>query len=151
MSKHSALFIGIALLLISCGKDRIFEEYHSFDSGNWEQTDSIKFDLSTLDSLFGSAVVGIRHTEEYPFSNCYIKILFKDSSNHVLLDSLWNVPLYDRQTGKPLGDGFGNTFTSYDTLTFPIPIRTKEAVFLQYMRQPKLEGVEAIGLKIVGN
>ena len=146
---YQATLIGIVLLLFSCGKDRVFEEYHSFETTTWEESDSIKFDLSSLDSLKGQAIIGVRYTEAYPFSHCYIKVIYRDSSKVVLVDSLWNVPIFDKQTGKPIGDGFGNTFTTYDTLSFPFPASTREVIFLQYMRQPQLEGIEAVGFKVV--
>jgi gliding motility-associated lipoprotein GldH len=144
-----ASLLGLVLLLFSCGKDRIYEEYHSFDSDRWQETDSIYFDLSGLDSIRGNAIVGVRYTEDYPFSNCYLKLIFLDSSAMVLMDSLVNVAVFDRQTGKPIGQGFGNTFTTYDTLPFAIPIKATEVVFLQYMRQAELEGIEAVGLKVL--
>jgi gliding motility-associated lipoprotein GldH len=143
---YQAALLGIFLLLFSCGKDRVFEEYHSFETTSWEESDS---NLSSLDSLKGQAIIGVRYTEAYPFSNCYIKVIYRDSSKVVLVDSLWNVPIFDKQTGKPIGDGFGNTFTTYDTLSFPFPASTREVIFLQYMRQPQLEGIEAVGFKVV--
>ena len=127
----------------------MYEEYHSFDSDRWQETDSISFDLSNLDSLRGKAVVGIRYTEDYPFSNCYLKLIVRDSSQAVLLDSVWNVPIFDTQTGKPIGQGFGNTFTTFDTLPFTISKKATEVIFLQYMRQAELEGIEAVGLKVL--
>lgn len=144
-----ASLLGVALFLFSCGKNRVFEEYHSFGSTSWEENDSIKFDLSSLDSLKGKAIIGIRFSELYPYSNCYIKVIFRDSSKVVLADSLWNVPIFDKQTGKPIGKGFGNTFTTYDTLSFPFPTNTREVILLQYMRQAQLEGLEAVGLKVI--
>ena len=146
---YQASLLGIVLLLFSCGKDRVFEEYHSFETTTWKESDSVKFDLSSLDSLKGQAIIGVRYTETYPFSNCYIKVIYRDSSKVVLVDSLWNVPIFDKQTGKPIGDGFGNTFTTFDTLSFPFLANTREVIFLQYMRQPQLEGIEAVGFKVV--
>ncbi|MDA1268981.1 MAG: gliding motility lipoprotein GldH [Bacteroidetes bacterium] len=146
---YLAALLGLGLLLFSCGKDRMYEEYHSFDADRWQETDSIFFDLTSLDSLRGKAIVGIRYTEEYPFSNCYLKLIIRDSSQVVLMDSLWNVPIFDRQTGKPIGQGFGNTFTTYDTLPFAIPTKASEVILLQYMRQAELEGIEAVGLKVL--
>ena len=67
----------------------------------------------------------------------------------VVVDSLWNVPIFDTQTGKPIGDGFGNTFTTYDTLSFSLPARTEEVVLLHYMRQSEVAGIEAVGFKII--
>lgn len=146
---YQASLLGLVLMLFSCGNERMFEEYHPFVTDSWQEADSIIFDLSNLDSLRGRAVIGIRHTEDYPFSNCYVKLILRDSSETMLLDSLWNVPIFDTQTGKPIGQGFGNTFTAFDTLPFLIPANATKVVFLQYMRQTELEGIEAIGLKVL--
>lgn len=146
---YQAALLGIVMLLFSCGKDRVYEEYHSFETYSWQETDSISFDLTGLDSVRGKAVVGIRYTEEYPFSNCYIKLIVQDSRRVVLIDSLWNMPIFDRQTGKPIGQGFGNTFTTYDTLPISIPTKATKIIVLQYMRQAELEGIEAVGLKFL--
>lgn len=127
----------------------MFEEYHSFETTTWEENDSVKFDLSSLDSQKGQAIIGVRYTEDYPFSNCYFKIIYRDSSKMVLVDSLWNIPVFDKKTGQPVGDGFGNTFTTYDTLPFPLPARTQEVVLLQYMRQSEIAGIEAVGFKVI--
>jgi hypothetical protein len=59
------------------------------------------------------------------------------------------VPLFDSKSGKPKGNGFGNSFTFYDTLPFPISANTSELIYLQYMRQENLPGIEAVGLKIL--
>jgi len=72
-----------------------------------------------------------------------------DSLNNVIENKLINVPLFDSKSGKPLGKGFGNTYTRYDTIPFLLNIETKKVTFLQYMRQNQLEGIEAIGLKIL--
>jgi len=34
---YQASLLGIVLLLFSCGKDRVFEEYHSFETTTWEE------------------------------------------------------------------------------------------------------------------
>lgn len=141
--------IGFIILLFSCGEERMYEEYQSFDVNKWQETDSIAFDLTSLDSLRGKAVIGIRYTEEFPFSNCYIKFIVEDSRGVVLMDSLWNVPIFDRQTGKPIGQGFGNTFTTYDTLPIILPTKATKVILLQYMRQAELEGIEAVGFKVL--
>ena len=146
---YQASVLGLVLLLFSCGKDRMYEEYHSFDADRWQETDSISFDLTNLDSMRGKAVVGIRYTEEYLFSNCYIKLIVQDSRQVVLMDSLWNVPIFDRKTCKPIGQGFGNTFTTYDTLPITIPTKATKVIILQYMRKAELEGIEAVGLKVL--
>jgi gliding motility-associated lipoprotein GldH len=137
------------LLLASCDGERMYEDFHSFDQGGWEASDTVAFDLAELDSITGSSLVAVRYTEDFPFSNMYIKLIYRDSSKLVLRDTVWNVPIFDTQSGKPLGKGFGNTYTTYDTLPFTIPAQTKEVILLQYMRQAELLGVKAVGIKVL--
>jgi gliding motility-associated lipoprotein GldH len=137
------------LLLASCDGERMYEDFHAFDQAGWEASDTVAFDLAELDSISGQSLVAVRYTEDFPFSNMYIKLVYRDSSKLVLRDTVWNVPIFDPQSGKPLGKGFGNTYTTYDTLPFAIPAQTKEVLLLQYMRQAELLGVEAVGIKVL--
>jgi gliding motility-associated lipoprotein GldH len=150
MNKWSKL-LSLALLpfLISCMEDRVFEEFHSFKSNSWHEKDSVAFDLIDLDQLTGKKLIGIRFNETYPFSNFFIRIISEDSLGLVLDNKLLNIPLFDSKNGKPKGSGFGNTFTFYDTLPFDLSENTKRLIFLQYMRQDNLPGIEAVGLKIL--
>lgn len=150
MTRFSLILqLASVLLLVSCNGERLYEDFHSFDQASWEVSDTVAFDLNELDSVRGKSLLAVRYTENFPFSNCYIKLIYRDSSKVVLSDTVWNVPIFNTQSGKPLGKGFGNTFTTYDTLPFPIPSQAKEVLLLQYMRQAELEGIEAVGLKVL--
>jgi gliding motility-associated lipoprotein GldH len=145
------LVVGLAstLLFASCDGERMYEDFHAFDQSSWAVSDTVGFDLTELDSITGKSLVAVRYTEDFPFSNLYIKLIFRDSSKLVLRDTVWNMPIFATQSGKPLGKGFGNTFTTYDTLPFLIPTQTKDVLLLQYMRQAELLGVEAVGIKVL--
>lgn len=144
-----AFGIASLILLASCDRERLYEDFQAFDKAVWAVSDTVAFDLTELDSITGKSLVAVRHTEDFPFSNLYIKLIYRDSSKLILGDTLWNIPIFDTQSGKPMGKGFGNTFTTYDTLPFLIPARTKEVLLLQYMRQAELLGVEAVGIKVL--
>jgi gliding motility-associated lipoprotein GldH len=150
MSKLKTL-IGLLVLTlaISCSDDRMFEEFHSFKSLSWEEKDTVNFDLQALKKVDGKKLIGVRFSEEYPFSNCYIRVIGKDTAGNVLDNRLINVPLFDSKSGKPRGKGFGNSFTTYDTLPFELSEQTRQLAFIQYMREEHLPGLEAVGLKIL--
>lgn len=133
----------------SCSGDRVYEEFHSFNTNSWNEKDTVAFDLKDLKEKGGKKLIGVRYNEEYPFSNCYIRVISKDSTGNILDNKLINVPLFDSKSGQPKGGGFGNTFTLYDTLPFELAEQTSELEFLQYMRQEDLPGLEAVGLKIL--
>jgi gliding motility-associated lipoprotein GldH len=150
MNKWRGL-VGLILLAaaFSCSEDRAFEEFHSFKSLSWEEKDTVNFDLQALQEIQGKKLVGVRFSEEYPYSNCYIRIIGRDTAGNVIDNKLINVPLFDSKSGKPRGKGFGNSFTTYDTLPFELSEQTRKLAFVQYMRQESLPGLEAIGLKIL--
>ena len=150
MNKWKSLICFISVpLVFSCSQDRTFEEFHSFELQSWEEKDSVNFDLRGLKEIKGKKLVGVRFSEEYPFSNCYIRIISQDSVGNILDNKLVNVPLFDSKSGKPRGKGFGNSFTTYDTLPFEFSELTSELAFIQYMRLESLPGLEAVGLKII--
>jgi gliding motility-associated lipoprotein GldH len=145
----SSFLVFMLLLLFSCSNNRIYEQFHSFQDAPWMEKDSILFELGEVKSLGGKSLIAVRFNENYSYSNCYIRVVTKDSSKAELQNKLLNVPIFDPKSGLPLGDGFGSTFTKYDTLPFDLAEGTKEVVLIQYMRQPELVGIEAVGLKIV--
>jgi len=144
--------IGLLFLILgltSCSGDRIFEEFESLDSAVWKSNDSINFDLTLLDLASRTSLIAIRFNESYKFSNCYVRIISRDSSNLILENRLVNMPLFDSRSGKPLGRGFGNTITKYDTIPFQLNPGTSSITLLQYMREDELSGIEAVGFKIL--
>ena len=137
-------------MLISCNGDRIFEEYQGMETLHWEISDTVSFELEPVDTGSTVSTLGIKYNDTFEFHNLYVKFLLKDSLGHVVQDSLINIELFDSKTGRPLGDGFGNVFTKYDTLPFvEFENQALKAQFIQYMRREELEGIEAVGLKIV--
>jgi gliding motility-associated lipoprotein GldH len=127
----------------------MYEQFYSFEDISWSEQDSALFDLRELSSLEGKSLIAVKYTEDYSYSNCYIRVVARDSSKKILQNKLLNVPIFDSKSGHPLGEGFGNTFTKYDTIPFDLPVETKEVVLVQYMRQVELPGIKAIGFKLL--
>lgn len=145
----SSVFVALLLSSASCSDDRMYEQFQSFDDATWSEQDSVLFDLRELSSLRGKSLISVKYTEDYGYSNCYIRVVARDSSKTVLQNKLLNVPIFESKSGQPLGEGFGNTFTKYDTIPFELPDNTKEVVLVQYMRQPELLGIKAVGYKVL--
>lgn len=150
---NKSVFWGILLILAlgsSCSEDRLYEDYIPLDNiSGWNQNDSLRFELGEVEIFGKTSMLAIRYTDSYPFSNFYVRILAKDSSNQILENKLINVPLFDSKTGEPLGEGFGSTYTKYDTLPVQFKAGTNSLTLLQYMRQENLPGIEAAGIKIL--
>jgi len=150
---NKSVFWGILMILAfgsSCSEDRLYEDYIPLDNvSGWNQNDSLRFELGEVVISGKTSLLAIRFTDNYPFSNFYVRILAKDSSNQILENKLINVPLFDSKTGEPLGEGFGSTYTKYDTLPIQFKPGTNSLTLLQYMRQETLPGIEAAGIKIL--
>lgn len=146
------LWLGVVFLstlLSGCGDGRLYEQYSSFEKAEWKMTDSVAFDLGKVDlSAIPIPQIGIKYNEDYPFSNLYLTVIAKDSADKVLGKKLINMPLFDSKSGKPLGEGFGNSFTKLDNLPFELPMESRKVILYQYMRQESLKGVESVGVKI---
>lgn len=112
-------------------------------------TDSLVFSLpETKESTASVSQIAVRYNEVYPFSNLYLRVILKDSAEQPLENKLINMPLFDSKSGKPLGKGFGSSFTKMDTLPFDWDASTREVVIYQYMRQENLKGLESVGVKV---
>lgn len=145
----SSVFVALLLSSTSCSDDRMYEQFQSFEDASWSEQDSALFDLRELPTLRGKSLISVKYTEDYSYSNCYIRVVARDSSKTVLQNKLLNVPIFESKSGQPLGEGFGNTFTKYDTIPFELPENTNEVVLVQYMRQPELIGIKAVGFKVL--
>lgn len=143
------LFILFILVATACTDGRIYEDFQSIPNQNWGITDSLVFDLKDVELIGTPDLIAVKFNEEYAFSNCYMRVISKDSSGIILENKLINLTLFDPKSGEPLGDGFGSSYTRYDTLPYIIDQQTKSITLLQYMRQDQLPGVEAVGIKIL--
>lgn len=145
----SSAFVALLLVSASCSDGRMYEQFQSFEDASWSEKDSVLFDLRELPSVKGKSLLAVKYTEDYAYSNCYIRVVARDSSKTILQNKLLNVPIFESKSGQPLGEGFGNTFTKYDTIPFELPDNTKDVVLVQYMRQPELAGIKAVGYKVL--
>ncbi len=149
MNRFMYWFLGLALSgVTACSGDRLYEEFQTIPSQSWDVQDTLGFELGELDIAGTHSFIAVRYNENYAYSNCYLRIISKDTSGTLLDNKLINIPLFDSKTGEPLGKGFGSTYTIYDTLPILLHPDTKSLSLLQYMRQEKLPGIEAIGIKI---
>jgi len=138
------LFLGLSSLP-SCDQNRLYEEYTHMQMMQWSESDTVSFSYEPAERD-PSAFLAVRYNDSYDFHNLYVKYLVLDSLDSVREENLINLQLFDSKSGRPQGEGFGNTYTLYH----PLPIKTwgKNYRFIQYMRQPELSGIEAVGLKI---
>ncbi|SEJ75384.1 gliding motility-associated lipoprotein GldH [Cyclobacterium xiamenense] len=139
----------ILILYWACEPGRRYESFQDLPSQYWVVTDTLSFyvdSLETVSPLVQS--IGIRYNDRYEYHNLYVRYLLKDGLSNTVMDSLVNIGLFDSKTGRPLGKGFGNRRTVYDTLPGnSLPIGGSIHL-VQYMRKDTLDGIESVGIKI---
>ena len=156
MANHKEHWTYLLILLgcylsLACDKNRVFEQYQGMDDLKWAISDTVSFEFTSLTSDTVTSSIGVKYNDRFVFHNLYVRYLLKDSLGNQLQDSLINILLFDPKTGKPLGDGYGNVFTLFDTLPL-VHLQENQGLkvqLIQYMRKEQLDGIEAVGLKIL--
>jgi gliding motility-associated lipoprotein GldH len=143
----------VGWLLSSCDANRVYENYRDFKEGTWNQEEGVSFDIQEIQPQSTVPVLSIRYTDNYEFHNLYIRFVQEDSTATILQDTLVNISLFDPKSGKPVGKGFGNRHTVYDTLLRGGKIypHTAQVTVWQYMRKDRLEGIESVGIKLLSD
>ncbi|MES2411088.1 MAG: gliding motility lipoprotein GldH [Bacteroidota bacterium] len=151
--KNNILFILILLLVISCDKKRVFDEYKSVGK-TWHKDSIVTFELPKLDSnKFFNLYVNVRDNDDYPFNNLFLIVSLEQPNRKVTVDTLeYQMTNPD---GTLLGDGFSDIKESKlfykDKVTF-----TQKGIYKVHIQHAtrqtgKIEGVTALpGISDVG-
>lgn len=104
--KNSILFILVLLLIISCDKKRVFDEYKSVGNA-WHKDSVVTFELPKLDPKKSfNLYVNVRDNDDYPFNNLFLIVSLEQPNHQVKVDTL------EYQMTEPdgtlLGDGFSD-------------------------------------------
>lgn len=146
--KLSGIVLALLVFLMGCDSSRLFEEYKGMDSGSWNLTDTVTF---VVPKPFSDSrtLLAIKYNNEYEFRNLYLTYFLKDSLNQTIESQLIEIPLFDSKSGRPLGKGYGNTFTKFDTISIQSAVAFSSIQMVQYMRTDQIKGIESLGLKII--
>lgn len=152
--KISGILILVAILLFSCDKKRVFDEYKSVGSA-WHKDSIITFDLPVLDSTKRyNLFVNLRDNNNYPFNNLFLIVAIEMPNGFTKVDTL------EYQMANPDGTLLGNGFTDIKEsklyLKENVKFRGKYKVHIkQAVRQSgkipgvqELEGITDVGFRI---
>jgi gliding motility-associated lipoprotein GldH len=151
--KNSILFILLFLLVISCDKKRVFDQYKSVGNA-WHKDSIVTFDLPKLDpKKTFNLYVNVRDNDNYPFNNLFLIVSLEQPNHQVKVDTLeYQMTNPD---GTLLGDGFSDIKESKlfykDKVTF-----TQKGIYKIHIRHAtrqtgKIEGVTSLpGISDVG-
>lgn len=151
--KNNILFILLLLLVISCDKKRVFDEYKSVGK-TWHKDSIVTFELPKLDpKKFFNLYVNVRDNDDYPFNNLFLIVSLEQPNRKVKVDTLeYQMTNPD---GTLLGDGFTDVKESKlfykDKVNF-----TQKGIYKVHIQQAtrqtgKIEGVTTLpGISDVG-
>lgn len=100
------LILLLAILLFSCDKSRVFDEYKKLD-GVWKKNDKVEFIFESNDSIHPyNLFFNIRNNKEYPFNNLYLIVTLVQPDQKIKTDTLEY--LMAEPDGTLLGTGFSD-------------------------------------------
>jgi len=103
--KNSAILLLVGILLFSCDKKRVFDEYKSVGSA-WNKDSIVTFDLPVLDSTKKyNLFINLRDNNNYPFKNLFLIVAIETPSGFTKVDTL------EYEMAKSDGTLLGNGFT----------------------------------------
>lgn len=147
------IFISFLLILSSCGKTVVIEEYKDIEAGIWALDSLATFNFEVEDTVIDYELsYNIRYQAKYPYYNLYVTYYLEDSAGNILETELQDLTLFDKKSGEPLGEGLGDMFDReipiFDKYKFSSPGKYSFKV-KQFMRMEELPGINAFGLKII--
>lgn len=152
--KNSGILLLAAVLLFSCDKKRVFDEYKSVGSA-WHKDSIITFDLPVLDSTKRyNLFVNLRDNNNYPFNNLFLIVAIEMPNGFTKVDTL-EYQMANRD-GTLLGNGFSDIKESKLYLKENVKFRGKYKVHIkQAVRESgkipgvqELEGITDVGFRI---
>ncbi|MGO4819975.1 MULTISPECIES: gliding motility lipoprotein GldH [unclassified Flavobacterium] len=152
--KNSILVLLIAVLLFSCDKKRVFDEYKSVGSA-WHKDSVVSFNLPVLDSTKRfNLFINIRDNNNYQFNNLFLIVTLEKPNGYTKVDTL-EYQMADAD-GTLLGNGFTDIKESKLFYKENVKFRGKYKVNIkQAVRETgkvpgvtQLEGITEVGLRI---
>jgi gliding motility-associated lipoprotein GldH len=152
--KNSLLLILVAVLLFSCDKKRVFDEYKSVGSA-WNKDSIVTFDLPVLDSTKRyNLFVNLRDNNNYKYNNLFLIVSLESPNGYTKVDTLeYEMANPD---GTLLGEGFTDLKESKLYYKENVRFRGKYKVHIkQAVREngkvpgvALLEGITEVGFRI---
>jgi len=156
MLKNSLGLLIIALLLFSCDKKRVFDQYKSV-GGNWNKDSIVSFDLPKLEpQKYYNLFVNVRDNNDYPFNNLFLIVSLEAPNRQIEVDTLeYQMTNAD---GSLLGEGFSDVkenklffkenirFKQKGTYKIHIKHAVRETGKIQGV--PSLSGITDVGFRI---
>jgi len=151
--KSNILFVFIVILLCSCDKKRVFDEYKSVGSG-WNKNSMIVFNLPKMDTTKKfNLFVNLRANDDYKFNNLFLIVSMEQANGFTKVDTL-EYQMADTD-GTLLGEGFSDIKESKlfykEKVQFTASEKNKISIRQAVRQTGKITGVENLeGITEVG-
>jgi len=140
----------LILTILSCDKQKVFEQFHSISDFRWKSTEPVNFNVNISDTLSSHNVyISIRNSGQYEFSNLYLFVTAISPDGSQIRDTAEIILADDH--GKWLGKGSAAVYTSYYPLRTNIrfPVRGIYRFNIeQGMWMKELEHISDVGLRV---
>jgi gliding motility-associated lipoprotein GldH len=122
MHKLFYIFL-LGLMLVSCDKNKIYEQYVDIPEGLWDAESPAVFDVEIADTIQPlNVLMNFRTAKEYPYQNLYIFLTTVFPDGNIAQDTM-EFYFMDNK-GKPLGDCTGQVcnykFMVMQGIRFPL-------------------------------
>jgi len=104
--RNSIVAMSLVLLLVSCDKKRVFDEYKSID-GKWNKDSIVSFSFDQKDTVSKyNLFINVRNNNSYPYNNMFLIVQLQQPGT-----KLTKVDTLEYQMANPDGSLMGDGFT----------------------------------------
>lgn len=133
--------------MVSCIDSPIVHKYESLDANGWGADDTVHFEIpAQSEDLTTSLSIGVRTTEDYPFTDLHLKALVKRNGN-IQNSKDFKINIYEK-SGNAEGSGF-LYYENKSTHPFPLELKadsTYTISIVHRMRRSPICGICDIGV-----
>lgn len=103
--RNSLMVFGMLLLLSSCDKQRVFDEYKELD-GKWKKDNKISFSFDQKDTVSKyNMFINVRNNNSYPFNNLFLIVHMQEPGSKLVKVDTLEYPMANAD-GSLMGEGF---------------------------------------------
>ena len=156
--RNITLLLSVILIIVSCSKNRVFDEYRSMKDAKWHKDTVINFSFSSIDTISKNNIyINLRNNKDYEFSNLFLIVGIEFPNNYHIVDTLE----YEMTSANGNFLGTGMTDVKENILEYKtnvsFPYKGNYNIHVQHaMRKTRkidglihLNGITDVGLQIV--
>lgn len=144
------LFAALSILIMSCDKNKVYEEYHELENLTWSSNEPANFEFAVNDSVnLHNVYINVRHANQYQFSNLWLLINSWSPSGYKSTDTLECI--LANEQGRWQGSGLGDIWDA--SILWKQNVRFADSgkyhiELNQLMRVEELVGIMDIGIRV---